>query len=644
MNIKLKLFSFSILILLGNLSFAVDTDGNVDIDGNEQFDALTDGLLILRSMFGLTGTSLISGTVASDAVYTDADDIQVRITALGNRLDIDNNGTVDALSDGLIILRYLFGLTGDTLTNGVVATDAERITATDIESHIEMLTSFDLAPPVLSYPSIIPSIIHINTAPTLIAFTIDVSDDSVVSPIDNPILRNQAGDTIQSSNGWVLVSGNNRNGTWSAEIEAGVGIAPGPYYWSAGGFQDFAGNIAQYESPGSGGDEMNGLTILSESNPPVLTDFSVTPSSVDVSGEDQVVTISYRGTDESGIVDGSRGWNGRYIGSNFVRAYTKSIYGLDQLVSLADGTPRDGTWVAHITIPRDYAPGEAQVSTISVYDIGGNRSSGFSLGSFNILNSNGESNAPELSNIEVTPVLANVASESASIKITYRGTDESGIVDGNDGWNGNYVGFNFGRFNCNNTSANYQDRRFNLISGDVFDGVWEASFNIDEGSPAGDCYISIVNVPDRQGITASGSFSPITIINDDSETDPPAISNINLSSYEIDVSDQEKTLKVSYRGQDATGIVDGNLGWEGNYLGQNFVRLSPKNGGGTDNIDTLFSLETGSYRDGIWLASVTIPQGYRADSYGVTFVNIRDRNGAAAVIGDAIDDVVITND
>ena len=116
---------------------------NVDIDGNEQFDALTDGLLILRSMFGLTGTSLISGAVASDAVYTDAEDIQARITELGNRLDIDNNGTVDALTDGLIILRYLFGLTGDTLTNGVVAPDAGTVSATDIESHLESLTSLN---------------------------------------------------------------------------------------------------------------------------------------------------------------------------------------------------------------------------------------------------------------------------------------------------------------------------------------------------------------------------------------------------------------------------------------------------------------------------------------------------------------------
>ena len=123
---------------------------NVDIDGNEQFDALTDGLLVLRSMFGLTGTSLISGSVASDAIYTDATDIESRITGLGNRLDIDDNGNIDALTDGLIVLRYLFGLTGDTLVKGVVAADANRESAAEIEAHMAVLTSLDTEPPVIT--------------------------------------------------------------------------------------------------------------------------------------------------------------------------------------------------------------------------------------------------------------------------------------------------------------------------------------------------------------------------------------------------------------------------------------------------------------------------------------------------------------
>jgi Ca2+-binding RTX toxin-like protein len=87
--------------------------GTLDIDGNAQYDALTDGLLLLRGMFGLDG----------DALYTESVDIESRIATLGVLADVDGNGEIDALTDGLLTLRYLFGLQGDTLVNGVVAGD-----------------------------------------------------------------------------------------------------------------------------------------------------------------------------------------------------------------------------------------------------------------------------------------------------------------------------------------------------------------------------------------------------------------------------------------------------------------------------------------------------------------------------------------
>ena len=53
--------------------------------------------------------------------------------------DIDGNGTQDALTDGLLILRYSFGLTGDSLIGGVVAEDATRTTAEEIEAYLATL-------------------------------------------------------------------------------------------------------------------------------------------------------------------------------------------------------------------------------------------------------------------------------------------------------------------------------------------------------------------------------------------------------------------------------------------------------------------------------------------------------------------------
>ena len=123
------------------LSATVSSESNLDIDGNGRFDALTDGLLVLRSMFGLDGSALVTGTIGSDAVYTDSVDIESRIETLGDLADIDGNGQIDPLTDGLLTLRHLFGLQGDTLINGVVAGDAVRTTAEELEAHLETLIS-----------------------------------------------------------------------------------------------------------------------------------------------------------------------------------------------------------------------------------------------------------------------------------------------------------------------------------------------------------------------------------------------------------------------------------------------------------------------------------------------------------------------
>ena len=54
-------------------------------------------------------------------------------------LDVDGNDKVDALTDGLLILRYSFGLTGDSLIGGVVAEDATRTSAEEIEAYLATL-------------------------------------------------------------------------------------------------------------------------------------------------------------------------------------------------------------------------------------------------------------------------------------------------------------------------------------------------------------------------------------------------------------------------------------------------------------------------------------------------------------------------
>ena len=51
-------------------------------------------------------------------------------------LDADGDGSALALTDGLLILRRLFGFTGASLIEGAVGPSCTRCTATAIESHL----------------------------------------------------------------------------------------------------------------------------------------------------------------------------------------------------------------------------------------------------------------------------------------------------------------------------------------------------------------------------------------------------------------------------------------------------------------------------------------------------------------------------
>ena len=141
-NFKSLLLSvfFSILSVCNTL--ALPGISKLDIDGSGQSDALTDGLLVLRGMFGLTGDALVNGVIADNAQFSTSEEIESRLNEFYQHADIDRNGNVDALTDGLIILRYLFGLRDNPLIAGVIADDGE-IT----ESNIIETIMLDLATP-----------------------------------------------------------------------------------------------------------------------------------------------------------------------------------------------------------------------------------------------------------------------------------------------------------------------------------------------------------------------------------------------------------------------------------------------------------------------------------------------------------------
>ena len=106
-----------------------------DIDENSE-KALTDGLLVIRHLFGFTGDALATGAISTDATRDRAEDISALLADADSELDIDGNGESKALSDGLLLIRYLFGFTGDALTVGAIGEGATRDTSEAIEAYI----------------------------------------------------------------------------------------------------------------------------------------------------------------------------------------------------------------------------------------------------------------------------------------------------------------------------------------------------------------------------------------------------------------------------------------------------------------------------------------------------------------------------
>jgi hypothetical protein len=118
---------------------ATATGKTIDIDLDGEVEPLTDGLLILRRLFSFSGSTLIAGAVDADCTRCDAPAIETYLDSILAQLDIDLDGEVEPLTDGLLILRRLFSFSGSTLIAGAVDADCTRCDAPAIETYIDGL-------------------------------------------------------------------------------------------------------------------------------------------------------------------------------------------------------------------------------------------------------------------------------------------------------------------------------------------------------------------------------------------------------------------------------------------------------------------------------------------------------------------------
>ena len=136
MRIEARKFAVISLLTVGISWFSNAENFDLDIDSDGQTGALTDGLLILRHLFGFSGSTLTDGAVALGASRSSPEAVREYLQVNAAELDIDGDSETDALTDGLLILRYLFGFRGDTLVSAALSGSASRSVPSDIESYL----------------------------------------------------------------------------------------------------------------------------------------------------------------------------------------------------------------------------------------------------------------------------------------------------------------------------------------------------------------------------------------------------------------------------------------------------------------------------------------------------------------------------
>ena len=124
-----------------------------DLTLEEKLDAAEqtgrDSVINNRALYGLlTSSDLeaqlgeLQGELSAElesAVQAAYEAVKNDPTAFGIDIgfDIDGDGESKALTDGLLLIRYLFGFSGDSLVSGAIGSDATRDTAEAVEAYIE---------------------------------------------------------------------------------------------------------------------------------------------------------------------------------------------------------------------------------------------------------------------------------------------------------------------------------------------------------------------------------------------------------------------------------------------------------------------------------------------------------------------------
>ena len=191
-----------------------------DFDLNGEVNALTDGLILLRKLFDMRDEILLDGVVAPNSAGQDHNIINI-VDQASLIADIDGDGKVDALTDGLLLLRYLFDISDSLLTEGVISETATRTSAESIKQYIE-----GFLPSIGGFSAINDAVLassQPDETDSSIAFSLDDNDlDYEIDAVSGEVILLGGLDGQQTSDSFTVYATNEQGSIASKQVNVNL--------------------------------------------------------------------------------------------------------------------------------------------------------------------------------------------------------------------------------------------------------------------------------------------------------------------------------------------------------------------------------------------------------------------------------------
>ena len=368
--------------------------------------------------------------------------------------------------------------------------------------------------------------------------------------------------------------------------------------------------------------DVTGWYARSDIDPPEILSLELDRTSVDSSAAEQVLTATVHLRDDLAGLPVTGGQLNRF-GLGFQRSAQGPIM-FSGIWTLVSGTPLDGVFRTEIRVPRWSPTGSYQLYYVTMADAAGNEvsldlrnRSDLSVIGFQQTGPGDEAGAQIRSVTVLTP---STDSSNGPATVTVRAwvTDASpgagtGFAEATFCGSGDVYGM-AGR------SASFGDS--NRLSGDAFDGIYEATVTLPRYSAAGTWRMCRGNTFDLAGnhvaydAQQSASFGASFEQTGAGDTSPPVVRSVTVTPSTISTNNGPATVSVTVRvTDDLAGLAPGRP----------FVSFQSLSG--QSQYSGLPVLESGNGTDGVWRLDVVIPQYAESGVWSLSQLIVADEAG-----------------